>query len=307
MHVRKQASVFLWAQWVIEAALWFALMGLFRLLPIEWASGLGGWAMRKIGPLLSAHKTALINIKLVFPDLSEARRKKLALACWDNLGRIAGEFPHLNELRPFDEGGRVEVYGQEHLQAIIDEQKPAVLISGHFANWEVMAAAICQGGLPARVSFRHANNPWIDRSITRIRLAYGIPELSAKGGAGAKEMLEAMKQGQSVTFLNDQKFNQGIAVSFFGQELMTAPGPARLALRFDAPILPVSIVRLPKARFRVNFHPPLSVSTHADRNVAIAQTVEQINQFLEARIVRHPESWFWVHRRWPKETYKKSV
>jgi KDO2-lipid IV(A) lauroyltransferase len=305
MWVRDQASPLQWLQWLVEAGLWLSILGLFRLLPIERASALGGWMLRKIGPRFSAHKVALTNIRLVFPEISDAEAKKLAMACWDNLGRIGGEFPHLRELHPYDPDGRVEVVGHEHLQAIIDQGQPAVLISGHFANWEVMAAAICLGGLPARVSYRQANNPWIDRSITRIRLAYGIPELSAKGGAGAKEMLAAMKQGHSVTFLNDQNFNQGIEAKFFGYDLKTAPGPSRLALRFGAPIVPVSIVRLPNARFRVEFHAPIKPSGNPDKAQAILEMVTAINEFLETRIRADPESWFWVHRRWPKQIYKK--
>jgi len=305
MYVRENASAITKLGWVLEAGAWLTLLGIFRMLPIETASAFGGWCMRAIGPLLSAHRTAMINIRLVYPEMPENEVKQLAMACWDNLGRIGGEFPHLAKLHPYESNGRVEIVGHEHLQAIIEADMPAVLVSGHFANWEVMAAAICLGGLPARVSYRRSNNPWIDASITRIRLAYGIPELSAKGGTGAREMLAAMQEGHSVTFLNDQKFNQGIEATFFGHSLMTAPGPSRLALRFDAPILPVSIVRLPNARFRVTFHAPIAPSRNPDKTEAVQETVVSINQFLEAQIRDHPESWFWVHRRWPKDTYRK--
>jgi len=294
MPMNRKASFWQCAQWLLEAAVWHIVLGIFRLMPIEMASSCGGWLARKIGPLTRANRTALINVKLVFPNYTAQQTEK-----------FGGEFPHLTKLRPYDADGRVEIIGHEHLQKIIDSGQPAVLVSGHFANWEVMAAAVCLSGLPARVSYRHTNNPWIDRSITKTRLAYGIPELSAKGGAGAKEMLEAMKKGHSVTFLNDQKFNLGIEADFFGHKLMTAPGPSRLALRFDAPIIPVSIERLPKARFKVRFHAPMYASKNENKTKAIAETVEQINIFLEKEIRKHPQNWFWVHRRWPKHFYKK--
>lgn len=305
MEVWERAS---WRQrlaWRIEAGLVLGALGLVKLLPIEAASALAGWVVRLIGPLTSAHKVALTNIRLVFPDMDEQAQRKLAMACWDNVGRIGGEFPHLNELHPYDPHGRVEVVGKQHLDAITKSGKPAVLISGHFANWEVMAAAICLGGLPARVSYRAANNPWIDDAITKVRLDYGIPDLSAKGGTGAKEMLEALNDGQSVTFLNDQKFNQGLELPFFGHPAKTAPGPSKMAVRFGVPILPVSIVRLPKAHFRVEFHEPIQPPDLADKQEAAKQMVEAINRFLEERIRAHPESWFWVHRRWPKEVYRR--
>ncbi len=291
--------------WRIEALLWDAVMGLFSLLPIERASALGGWALRKLGPYFPAHRTAMINAKLVFPELDEAGARRLAMAAWDNLGRLGGEFPHMGEMRPYAPDGRVEVRGREHLDAIINSGKPAVIITGHFANWEVMAAAICQSGLDARVSYRHANNPHIDARINAIRHGYGVPYLSAKGEAGAREMLVALKNGQSVTFMNDQKFNRGIDAPFFGHDLKTAPGPARLARRFNVPLLPVSITRLPKARFVVTFHPPLVQDQNPDKATAIANTVTTINQFLEEQIRAHPGDWFWVHRRWAKEIYRK--
>ncbi len=291
--------------WRLEALLWDIMMGVFSALPVEKASALGGWSLRVLGPLLPAHRAALINAKLVFPEIDDVRAKALAMAAWDNLGRLGGEFPHLHEMRPYEADGRVEVRGREHLDAIIASGKPAVIVTGHFANWEVMAAAICLGGLNARVSYRHANNPHIDKRINTIRHGYGVPELSAKGETGAREMLIAMQNGQSVTFLNDQKFNRGIEAPFFGHQLMTAPGPARLARRFNAPLLPVSVTRLPGTRFAVTFHPPLHADKDPDKTKAIAKTVVAINGFLEEQIRAHPQDWFWVHRRWPKEIYRK--
>ncbi len=291
--------------WRLEAVLWDMVMAVFGILPIEKASALGGWCLRKLGPLFSAHHVAQINAKLVFPDIDDAGAKALAMAAWDNLGRLGAEFAHMNEMRPYAADGRVEVRGLEYLQAVRDSKTPAVIITGHFANWEVMAAAICQSGLDARVSYRHANNPHIDARITAIRLGYGIPDLSAKGETGAREMLDAIKAGQTVTFLNDQKFNLGIDAPFFGHTLKTAPGPARLARRFNVPLLPVSVTRLPKARFVVTFHPPIDADTDPDKTIAIANTVAAINRFLEDQIRAHPKDWFWVHRRWPKEVYRK--
>ena len=291
--------------WRLQALLWRSAMGLFAVLPIETASALGGRALRLLGPLLPAHRTALINAKLCFPDLDDDGAQALAMAAWDNLGRLGGEFVHLRELRPFAPDGRVEVRGLEHLQAVRESGKPAVIVTGHFANWEVMAATICLGGLRARVSYRHANNPFIDAHITRMRHAYGVPDLSAKNEAGVREMVLALQKGQSVTFLNDQHFTLGVEAPFFGHMLKTAPGPARLARRFGAPILPVSVTRKPKARFVVTFHPPFAADKNPDKTIAIANTVARINGFLEAQIRAHPQDWFWVHRRWPKALYRQ--
>ena len=92
---------------------------------------------------------------------------------------------------------------------------------------------------------------------------------------------------------------------FFGRLAHTAPGPSRLALRFDTVLQPMSVQRLDKARFRVIVHPPIKPLVTGDRAADIARSVERINTFMEERIAERPAEWFWVHKRWPAETYAR--
>jgi Kdo2-lipid IVA lauroyltransferase/acyltransferase len=125
-------------------------------------------------------------------------------------------------------------------------------------------------------------------------------------GAGTRDLMRALARGQSVFLMNDQKFNQGIPVKFFGHEAMTAPGPTRLAKRFKAKIMTVDCRRLGPARYRVTIHEPFLPEEGPDEEAAIAATVLKINKFVEARILEAPEQWFWMHNRWPKETWVKA-
>jgi KDO2-lipid IV(A) lauroyltransferase len=106
--------------------------------------------------------------------------------------------------------------------------------------------------------------------------------------------------------MNDQKFNGGLAVPLFGVPAMTAPGPSSLALRFGAPLQPMSVERLEKARFRVVVHDPIQLIDTGDRNADIEAGVQRVNAFIEERILARPTEWFWVHKRWPSEHYKKA-
>jgi KDO2-lipid IV(A) lauroyltransferase len=169
--------------------------------------------------------------------------------------------------------------GGERLAEIARDHRAAVLISGHFSNWEIMAAAIVHLGVDCQITYRAANNPGIDRRIIEGRRRYGVKLLAPKGGDGSREILDAMKAGQSVAFLNDQKFNGGVTAPFFGRPTQTAPGPARMALRFDAPIIPMSVQRTRGARFRVVVHPPLEFLRTGDRQEAIRAGVEAVNAF----------------------------
>lgn len=277
-----------------------ALFGFLRLLGVERASGLGGWLLRTLGPLTGTQKTVIRNLRIAFPDLTPDRRDALAREQWDRTGRTFAELAVMDQLTP--EGGRVEVVGLERLHALRDSGKPAVLISGHLANFEVMAAVIMAAGVPCQVTYRAANNPYVDALIRKSRERYGI-RLFAPKGDGTRELMAGMKRGDSIALLVDQKYNQGPEVQFFGQPVNASPGAARLAMKFDTVMLPLSVVRLPGVRFRVAVHAPITVPDTGDRAVDILAGVQAANTFVEDRVREVPEDWFWVHKRWPDRVY----
>lgn len=282
---------------------WGAYLNRFGAMPIETASRRCAGLVKAIGPLTSAHSTAIRNLRLAFPNETEAWRQDVRRAMWDGIGRVAGEFPHLHEINAYEPGGRIEVTGVERLDAVKASGQGAVFISGHFANWELMAAAIVQRGVPCQVTYRPANNPIIDADIIRIRSHYGAKMQAAKGKEGGMGLLRALKAGETIALMNDQKYNEGVAAPLFGYDCMTADGPTRLALRFKVPLIPVSIKRRPGARYHVTVHDPIPLDDTAHQETEIPAAVRRINAFMEARIKEAPQDWFWVHRRWPKEAW----
>jgi len=288
--------------WRIEAALYDGARAVVRLFPVSWISALGGWLFRRLGPLTPSARIAERNIDIAFPDLDPEARAALLDAQWDNLGRTFFEFPLTDRLTPAT--GRVEVIGRERLLAIAQSGAPAILISGHFANWEVMAAAIVDAGVPARVTYRAANNPYIDKRIIEARARYGVRMFAPKGGMGSRDLIETLHKGESVTFLNDQKFNKGVAAPFFGHTVHTAGASTRIALKFGAVMQPMSVERLPGARFRVVVAEPIPLQKTGDREADVAAGVRLINAFIEERVRARPAEWFWVHKRWPREVYE---
>ena len=180
-----------------------------------------------------------------------------------------------------------------------------VFISGHFSNFELMAAAIVGAGVPCQITYRALNNPYVDARVRATRFKYGVRMFAPKGLAGAREMMRAIGRGESVALMNDQKFNGGVAAPFFGVTAHTAPGPSTYALRFGIPIVPMSVQRLGDAvRFRITVHDPIHLETLA-RAADIEAGVRRINAFIEERVLARPAEWFWVHRRWPNEVYRR--
>ncbi|WP_240606470.1 lysophospholipid acyltransferase family protein [Phenylobacterium kunshanense] len=289
---------------MLEAALFDAVCGLARLFPIDSVSDSGAWLFRKLGPLTSAHRVAARNIEIAFPQLTDAETKQLLRAQWTELGRSLAEFIILD--RVVADKARVQIEGAERLAAIAAGAGPVVFISGHFSCFEVMPAAIVRAGIPCQITYRAMNNPYVDASVRRQRFRYGVRLFAPKGLEGARELMRAMQRGESVALMNDQKFNGGVAAPFFGVTCHTAPGPSTFALRFGLPIQPMSVQRVgPGARFKVIVHDPIHLDDTGDREADIAAGVRRINAFMEERVRERPTEWFWVHRRWPNEVYKK--
>jgi KDO2-lipid IV(A) lauroyltransferase len=282
-----------------EAGCVMLLAAGFAVLPIDCASALGGLIGRAIGPRLGVSHVARRNLRRAFPACGEAEIARIVAAMWDNLGRVAAEYPHLRRIRLFARGGRVETRGLENIDRAIAAGRRMIIFSGHLANWEIGALAPAQYGFRAAQIYRAVENPLIDRLLARLRGAHG--ELIPKGSLAARRAIAALANGRHLTLLADQKMNDGIAVPFFGRAAMTAPALAHLALRFDCDVLPARVERLQGARFRLTVYPPLPLPRVADRHSAVALLMAAVNATLEAWIRERPEQWLWVHRRWPDE------
>ncbi len=287
--------------WRLEAALFAGFIGLMRLIGLEAASNFGGWVLRTLGPRTGTQKTVLRNLRIAFPDMTPDERRRLALDQWEQTGRTFAETAVMDRLTPAS--GRIDIVGAERLEAIRASGRPVVFVAGHMANIETMAAVIVASGIPVQVTYRAANNPYVDAQIIAARARYGVKMFAPKGGDGARELLAGMARGESVALMNDQKFSEGPEVVFFGQPVNAAPGPSRLALRFGTVLQPISVVRLPGVRFRVTTHEPIALADTGDRSADIARGVQAVTTFIEDRVREHPVDWFWVHKRWPDRVY----
>ena len=125
--------------WTHRFEAWGAavFVALLRCLPLDAASALGGFLACRIAPRLAISDRARRNLRAAFPDLSEPRIDAIVRGMWDNLGRVAAEYPHLRHIRVFDPGSRVETRGIEHLDRALAAGRRVILFGGHIANWEI--------------------------------------------------------------------------------------------------------------------------------------------------------------------------
>lgn len=289
----------------LEALAWKAYLGGLGAVSLERASRLGASVLPLVGPLTSANTTGLRNLRLAYPEETEAWRRRVLKENWREIGRMSGEFPHMGEFVDRLERGDVIFEGRERIDAT--RGRGAVFIGGHFTNWEVTSLCLAQADPDCYFTYRPANNPIIDRDIVETRRAFGLELQAAKGREGGMGLLRALARNKTVALMNDQKYNMGVAAPLFGHECMTADGPTRLALRFKVPLIPLSGRRISGVRFHVRVHEPIALDyDDPDQDAAALEGVRRVNSFMEARIREAPEQWFWVHRRWPKEAWARA-
>lgn len=263
------------------------------------ASAFGGWLAQKVGPLSSAQRTAEKNLHLAFPDKTKAEINEIVRNVWENFGRTMGEYPHLVSLNVYEDP-RFEIVGQEHIDRMRDDGQPGIIFAAHLASWEVAIMAASQRGLKVTQLYRATNNPYVDKVVRRVQKQIG-QEILTKGDRDARKVLASLKRGHHLFILTDQKMNRGVSVPFFGRPAMTAAAAARMALRFQCPLVPARVERLGGVRFRITYYPPMKLTNTKASPEAVYTLLCQMNEMIEGWIKKHPEQWLWLHNRWPKE------
>ncbi len=285
-----------------EAFIARAALRLLRALGPVASSNLFGTLLRAIGPLLPVSRVADGNLRAALPELDAAGRRRVVRGVWENLGRTIGELPHIGGLHETDTGPGWELVGAETVDWLAQKGGPAIFFSAHIGNWEVLPVAAAVRGVPFSLFYRPAENKQIDAMIHDLRrqAARADVQMFPKGAAGARQSLAYLSRGGRLAMLMDQKMNDGIEARFFGRPAMTAPALAALALRLRCPVIPAYVERLGPARFRVVCEPPLILPDSGDRAADVARLTQTVNDTMERWIRAKPESWLWLHRRWPK-------
>ncbi len=277
------------------------LLVLLRRTDPDRASDLCGTMMRRLGPLLPAHRIGRDNLRAAYPDKDAAWIEQTLRGAWENLGRVAGEYVHLGKLWDFDpehpNTGRILTDDVPLFVDLLHDDKPALCFAAHLANWELPAVMAAAHGLPSAVVYRMPNNKAVAKEITRIRAPL-MGRLIRSRAQAPLEMAAALTRGEHLGMLVDQRFSRGVDVTFFGRRCKANPTIARLARQFDCPVVGVRVIRLPDRRFRIEAEGPLTLPRDAEGRIDVAATTQMITDVVERWIREHPDQWLWFHRRW---------
>jgi Kdo2-lipid IVA lauroyltransferase/acyltransferase len=275
-----------------------------RMTDPDRAADFAGRVMRTLGPWLPEHRTGRANLAMAFPSMGEAEVERILHDVWDNLGRVAAEFAHLDRLWDFDPAvprpGRIEIppESMSRFLAMRDDGKPALLFAAHLANWELPALPGPAHGAKSAVLYRGPNIAGIAAAVVEMRAKCMGTLIPTGGFDTGPRIADELERGAHVGMLVDQHYTRGVEVTFFGHRCKANPLIARLARHFDCPIYGTRVIRLPKHRFKVELTEPMEPMRDAAGAVDVAATMQMITSVIETWVREHPDQWLWLHRRW---------
>lgn len=249
---------------------------------------------RLLGRLAPSRKQrAIENIALAMPELSSVERELLADKTLENLGRAVFDFLAANGRTKEDIESNTEILGLEHMDNALARGKGALLITGHFGNWERASSYLSLSGYPLTVIARDADQDDVNQKVNDLRSDSGTTVVAR--GNSARTILEKLKANEIVGILPDQNAND-IFLPFFGQPAGTVLGPGVLHARTGAAIITVVCVYVGDDKWRMEFgeisEPEPGYETKGEG------MMRAINTWLESVIRENPDQWLWIHDRW---------
>jgi Kdo2-lipid IVA lauroyltransferase/acyltransferase len=239
------------------------------------------------------------NLAMVFPEKSEVARARILRGEFASLGRQLAEvcrFPKYT-LANVDE---VVVYdGFENFERAQARGKGVLLFAGHFGGWELSSFVLSMHGHWMHVLMRGMDNEYLGRLILHYRTMHGNKAVDKDDFV--RGLLAAMKKEEVVGLLMDTNMTppQGIFVDFMGIPACTAAGPARIALRTDAAVVPTFTIWDEKlGKYRLRFDPAVELVRSGDLEADIRANTQKFTAVIEEYVRKYPEQWLWVHRRW---------
>jgi KDO2-lipid IV(A) lauroyltransferase len=194
----------------------------------------------------------------------------------------------------------VTVEGFHHLEKARAKGKGTIFLSGHFGNWELLAAWVVQNGIPLKVIGRPAYDPRLDEMLVDVRNKAGYTNIPR--GKGTKEIVRSLKRGYALGLLIDQDTRvKGVFVDFFDRPAHTATGPVILSQKFGAPIVPIFIRLREDLTYHVYCGEELSLENTGDKERDLIVNTQKCSDVYERIIRRFPDQWVWMHQRWKKQ------
>jgi KDO2-lipid IV(A) lauroyltransferase len=244
-------------------------------------------------------RSAMFNLRLAFPDWTDAQRRHVVRGMIRQVGWMAGEFSQFPKYTRERIERIVTVDGFENFDAARRRGKGVLFLTGHMSAWELAPFAQALYGHPLHFLVRPIANTRVDALINGYRCRSGNQPIEKNRSARA--ILKVLGDGGTVGVLADHNtdIEESVFVDFFGVPASTTSGLARIALRTDAAVVPGFLSwDEGRRKYRLRFEPAVELARTASEEADIVENTQRFTRVIEDFVRAHPDQWLWVHKRW---------
>ena len=274
-----------------------------QMLSWRAALKLAEWLARLAYRLDRRHRlVADENLRHAFPGLDESARDALVRATYQHFATMVVEMIRLPRvLHRTNLATYVRFASAADHELVLNwmrSDRPRLILTGHFGNWELLSYVTGLFGCRGAIVARRLDNPHVDRFLEHHRCNTGL-ELVDKN-TDYLRILDIMAAGDGLGMVGDQDAGQrGLFVSFFNRPASTFKSIALLSLEYRASILVMGAVRVGHPmQYQISFEDVILPEDYAGRADAARAITQRYTDALERMVRRHPEQYFWLHRRW---------
>jgi KDO2-lipid IV(A) lauroyltransferase len=248
------------------------------------------------------------NLSHAFPDLDAGERDQMVRAVYLHFCTLLMVIIHLlRKLHPSNWKQHLNlISGREMVDALLSG-RPIMLVTGHFGNWELGGFALGLFGFQTHAIARVLDNPYLERYLRRFREQTGQTILDKNGKF--TEMQELLDNGGVMATLGDQDAGQrGQFVDFFGRPASTHKAIAVFSLHNQVPLVVLGIAQVGEPmRHALVVEDVIRPEEYASERDPVRAITQRFTSALERIIRRHPEQYFWLHRRWKHQPAQKKA
>ena len=238
----------------------------------------------------------LKNLDIAFPDKNKEWKKQIGRKSLHNIGRTLSEFPKIPQ---YVENKRIDkIFVVEEGEQLLREKESKIIITAHIGNWEIGGAGlVSRYGDLISLAYRMKNKKLNDL-INSVRNASGLKIIFHD--QPLKDFVKALKERKRVVFLADQNAlrHRGVFVDFFGLPASTVVFPAKLAVRYNIPV----VFAYQFYDYNEKIYKAVIKEIHwepsKDKEESIKNLVQIYTKEIENAVKKHPDQYFWVHKRW---------
>lgn len=273
----------------------FLLLNWVQRLPFSWIQKLAdfiGWLAYYL--VIPRRRVGETNLKRCFPEWSDKQRKMVLKSHFRHMGKLIMEYGlywygDAKRLRSL-----VHYQDKHYLDDALAAGQKVIVLYPHFTAFE-MAVFTLNQDIPLISMYSHQKNKVLDEQILKGRHRYNNVFLIGRT-EGLRGIIKHLKKNDApFLYLPDQDFGykESIFVNFFGVKTATIPGLSRIATLVHAKVIPAIPTRNKDSTVTLRFYPPWENFPTKD----IEADTQRMNDFIEARVLEHPEQYFWLHKR----------